>query len=29
MQNGDKGLPKISLAGHGHKLITFESRGIF
>ena len=29
MQNGDKGLPRIRLAGHGHMLKTLESRGIF
>ena len=29
MQNGDKGVPRISLAGCGHMLISFESHGIF
>ena len=29
MQNSDKGLPRISLAGRGQMLITLESHGIF
>ena len=29
MQNGDKGLPRISLAGRGHMFITLGSHGIF
>ena len=29
MQNGDKGLPRISLAGRSTMLITLEYHGIF
>ena len=29
MQNGENGLPRISLAGRGHMLKTLESHGIF
>ena len=29
MQNSDKGLPRISLAGCGHMHITLELHGIF
>ena len=29
MQNGDKSLPRISLAGHGHMLLTLELHCIF
>ena len=29
MQNGDKALPSISLAGCGQMLITFGAHGIF
>ena len=29
MLNGDKALPRISLAVRGQKLVTFEPHGIF
>ena len=29
MQNDDKGLPRVSLAGRGHMLKSLESHGIF